>query len=94
MSYHTEGPGFDDPAGRPHEEIGEELRTFARVKRLMTCQYCGQPTVNTYTCQACRDGWPVNDCRCENNGDYCEACQAWIEYRREAVHRDHRTTAG
>lgn len=49
------------------------------------CQYCGGASPNTYTCKTCVDGWPYNTCKCENNGDYCDACREWIELRREEV---------
>ncbi len=44
------------------------------------CQYCGQPSAG-YTCTVCRSGWPSEHCTCENNGDYCPACLAWVEER-------------
>jgi hypothetical protein len=49
------------------------------------CQYCGGPSPNSYTCMECTLGWPRDKCKCENNGDYCDACFAWIEQRREVV---------
>lgn len=48
------------------------------------CQYCKGPSFGGYTCEVCFTGWPREECRCENNGDYCEACAAWIEARQEA----------
>lgn len=49
------------------------------------CQYCRQPSGDSYTCRECFEGWPHEYCRCENNGDYCPACEAFIEYRRQRV---------
>lgn len=49
---------------------------------MKNCQYCGEPSGNSYTCDACSAGWPNSNCRCENNGDYCPACEAWISYRK------------
>ncbi len=51
----------------------------------MTCQYCGAPSGESYTCATCTNGWPYEYCRCENNGDYCEACEKFIESRRAEV---------
>jgi len=48
------------------------------------CQYCGAETVKSYTCKECNETRPHADrCRCENNGDYCDACYEWWESRRE-----------
>lgn len=47
------------------------------------CQYCNGPSPGSYTCEICRRDWPHNSCRCENNGDYCDVCLAFIEYRSE-----------
>ena len=49
------------------------------------CQYCRAPVEGSYTCKECNDGWPYEDCTCENNGGGCAACEAWIEYRRMKV---------
>ena len=46
----------------------------------MTCQYCGQPALG-FCCQECLETWPRKQCTCENNGDYCPACLAWVEER-------------
>jgi hypothetical protein len=51
----------------------------------MKCQYCGGPSPKGYTCDTCKDGWPIDDCRCENNGDYCDACYEWVEKRRANI---------
>ena len=48
------------------------------------CQYCGGPSERGYTCEACEKGWPYDKCKCENNGDFCESCEAYIEARRES----------
>jgi len=49
------------------------------------CQYCKAPCEDSYTCTECNDGWPTESCRCENNGDYCEACETFIEFRQMCV---------
>lgn len=126
---------LNDPAGRPHEEIGEQNELQSRLaaayavymqpKNLtdhltycsyktqrqlfphttpeqwatifgpkalemellyemenMKCQYCKAPSPGSFICKDCLAGWPWDACRCENNGDLCEACEEWIEMRR------------
>jgi len=58
------------------------------LKELVKCQYCKQLTMRGYTCWGCENSIPWRDCCCENNGEYCEACQAWLEQRRAAVSRE------
>ena len=54
----------------------------------MKCQYCRAETEHGYTCEECKRTWPVDDCTCENNGDYCESCEAWLRKRRGEIEDD------
>lgn len=55
------------------------------INESQKCQYCKGPSSDSYTCEVCDKGWPRESCSCENNGDYCVACESWIEYRRMSV---------
>lgn len=50
-----------------------------------TCQYCGTPSGDSYTCEFHERTFNPDACRCENNGDYCESCQMWVDSTPDAL---------
>ena len=50
------------------------------LRDLKECQWCGS-LQDAYTCSECEAGWPRGACKCENNGDFCDACDEYVEQR-------------